>query len=177
MKKSLTEKTPIKQPKMGKPKITDPLKTLLKTLKAERENGPPIRSAVTAQLHTIQLELEKVQQESTRLKAHAKRRKTEIDEWKAWYAALLEDKKKEGWPKLKAEIDWRAGDIAASEKVISELELQAISIGSKAQQLKHQLVAIEHGIYNRPVEEDPRYLAFKKHLESGPEDALPNIPS
>jgi len=133
-------------------------------LEAERAAGPFTLSGLQVELAQAQSEAERAATAAEKAKAQASRRKKEIDEWKAWYNSLLEDEKAIGLVKLQSEIKWRAAELDILTPQISELlAAQATAVGN-LELAQQRLRAFEAGVFERPIDEDPRLLHITEQL-------------
>jgi hypothetical protein len=138
------------------------LKALLahirKEVKAERVGSPP----ASAELHTVidrtNAEIEAYQRQINAAKALAKKRKREIDEWKQWYQGTGSIDKTVEKARLDVEIDWRGAEINIVEAKIGELETRKWQSRERLELAEQRLAALEAGVYDRPLAEDPRLL-------------------
>lgn len=127
-------------------------------LETERAAGPFTQSGLQAELAQAQTEVERTATAADRAKTQASKRKKEIDEWKAWYNGLPEDEKAVGLSKLQSEIKWRAGELEALTPQISDLlTAQATAVGN-LELAQQRLRAFEAGVFERPLDEDPRLV-------------------
>lgn len=135
-------------------------------LEAERAAGPFTLSGLQAEVAQAQAEAERTYTAAQSAKAQASRRKDEIDEWKAWYNSLPEDEKEVGMVKLQSEIKWRAAELEVLTPQIRDLlAAQATAVGN-LELAQQRLTAFEAGVFERSIEEDPRFLHLNNALHS-----------
>lgn len=125
-------------------------------IKAERAQGVPDISVLRAEVAAAQSRLEQVQSELKQAKALSRKRKNEIDEWKAWYKKLPDAEEPAGLVSLQNEIDWRAAELNANGQTINQLMLSEIEAAGTFELAQQKLAAFEAGVYKLPVEKDPR---------------------
>jgi chromosome segregation ATPase len=131
-------------------------------LEAERAAGPFTLGGLKAELAQAQAEVERASAAAEKAKAQARKRKDEIDAWKAWYNGLAEDEQEVGMAKLQSEIKWRAAELETLTPQISDLlATQAQAVG-ELQLAQQKLIAFEAGVFDRPIEEDPRLVFISK---------------
>jgi chromosome segregation ATPase len=133
-------------------------------IKAERAEGLPEPPVLRADVARAQAQLEKAQAELSQAKALSRKRKDEIDEWKAWYEKLPDAEKPAGLITLQSEINWRAAELDSNGQRINSLmlaELEAMGAFEKANQ---KLAAVEAGVHKLPVEKDPRLKSALNEL-------------
>lgn len=129
-------------------------------LTAERAAGPFTRSGLQAEVDQAQAEAERAFHAAEKAKAQARDRKDEIDEWKTWYNSLPEDEKEAGLAKLQSEIKWRAAELEVLTPEISDLLAAQASALGDLELAQQRLSAFEAGVFDRPVEEDPRLVGL-----------------
>ncbi len=134
-------------------------------LEAERSDGIPSLKELEEQLSRAQKYSEKIEAKILKAKGLAKLRKKEIADWKHWYEGVLSVDKSQERAKLQAEILWRSEAIAHQETKISQLESENLDALGKVVQLEEQIEATKAGIYDRPVEEDPRLLELQAAIQ------------
>ncbi len=125
-------------------------------LQAERDQGVPSQEQVDAGIKKAVEELEVIRGELKKAKKQVKKRKKEIHRWKEWYNRLEQDDKSAELEQLQQEISWRAGEIARQEAEIARLYSSGIESEGKLEHLNVQLNALKEGVYEKPLEEDPR---------------------
>jgi hypothetical protein len=135
-------------------------------LEAERATGPFTLSKLQAELVEAQIEAERAATAAEKAKSQASKRKDEIDEWKAWYNSRPEDEKEVSLVKLQSEIKWRAVELEVLTPQISNLlAAQATAVGN-LELAQQRLRAFEAGVFERPIEEDPRLTILQSSLQS-----------
>ena len=148
----------------------DTLKTLLphlkKMLKTERASGPPTQTDLDTAETQIETELAGVERQISAAKKLAKKRKREIDEWKLWYQNIGSSDKSAEKVKLDHELAWRADDINRAQEKIGLLETQKWETQGKLEAVLQQMAALEAGVYDRPISEDPRLLDLQETLNT-----------
>ncbi len=132
------------------------LSLMRRHVKEERKKGPAIEAEIDHQLSLAQYEMEALSKKVTAAKAHCKKRKREIDEWKLWYNGVAQIDKSAELKQLQEEIAWRAIEIATKEKEISELSLKVLLAEGKCEQLTLRLEALANGIWEGPIDQEPR---------------------
>jgi chromosome segregation ATPase len=130
-------------------------------IEAERREGPPNVAELQATIQAIKDEIEHIQARIEKAKAQAKKRKREIDDWKQWYHTLPGVDRSEEQAKLAAEINWRGAEITARQDEIGVLESQKWAAKERWEKAKQRLSAVEEGVYDRPIEQDPRLLSVQ----------------
>lgn len=132
---------------------------------AERAMGVPDREQLQAEHAQALIYANKAITAAEAGKAEAKRRKKEIDDWKDWYNNLPEEEKEVGLAKLQSEIAWRAAELERLTPKITELLINQANAQGALEVAQQRLSAFEAGIYERPVEEDPRLIAVSNALQ------------
>ncbi len=136
-----------------------------KQFEAERAGGPPTRAGLQAALEQAEDDIERLEAETEKAKQQSKKRKREIDEWKAWYNNQAGIDKTAARAKLDSEITWRAAEINALEARIAQLVADDLEAEGRVEQARHQMTALEAGVYDRPIKEDPRLVGVLEELE------------
>lgn len=135
-------------------------------LEAERAAGPFTLSGLQAEVAKAREKAERAFAAAEKGKARANKRKDEIDEWKAWYNSLPDDEKVAGLGKLQSEIRWRAAELEILTPQIRDLlAAQATALGNM-ELAQQRLTAFEVGVYERPVEDDPRLTNLQLSLKA-----------
>lgn len=124
----------------------------------ERQGGKPNKSQLNDKIAAKQGEIENIQSQIDKAKEQAKKRKREIDDWKQWFHSLPGTDRTEEQAKLDVEIGWRGTEIKDRQDEIGILETKKWAIKGELEALKQQLLALEEGVYDRPIEEDPRFI-------------------
>lgn len=140
-------------------------------LQKERAGPPPSAEALEATIQEAQAKVDRIQAVINEAKSLAKKRKREIDEWKLWYQGLPGIDKTAEWAKLQSEINWRGAEIRALEEQISGLETEKWNATGRLEMARQSLEALNAGVYDRPLEEDPRLVALQAEREAAT-DAL-----
>jgi hypothetical protein len=136
-------------------------------IKAERAEAPPSLADLNTNIGQAQAAVTRIQADIEEGKLRAKKLKIEIDEWKLWYQRLPENGKPLGELKLKIEIDQRAAEIDAVGKQIDQLRLSERQAWGELEHAKQRLAAVEAGVYNLPLKEDPRLKGLQAaHAEA-----------
>jgi hypothetical protein len=151
--------------------LTRVLPQLRQELEAERANLPESQAVIEGEILKAKMQLDKVQTKIDKEKNSAKKRKKEIDEWKRWYNSNPHIDKTEARAKLSVEIDWRGQEIASHEAKISQLEAEKLV---KMEALEKQNLFLEaylNGVFDLPVEEDPRLLEAEAALAAAKAEA------
>jgi phage shock protein A len=142
------------------------LEQLLGDLRAEHAAGPPERAALAHAIATAEGEVARLAAEIERRKAQAKQYKREVDGWKQWYHGQPAISRLPQLAKLQAEIMWRSGAIAGLEAQIGALYTAHSAAHSALEVARRQLDALDAGIYERPISEDPRILDVMAALDA-----------
>ncbi len=140
-------------------------------IEAERANPPASEEAIKAEILKAEMQVEKVQKKINKEKQECKKRKREIDEWKRWYHSIANIDKSQELDKLNVEISWRGQAISQGEANISQLEAEKLAAIMNLEKVKIQLEAFANGVYDSPIESDPRLLAAEAALQTA-QDAL-----
>ncbi|MFK8102007.1 MAG: hypothetical protein AB8G15_05775 [Saprospiraceae bacterium] len=151
-----TKNEKLKLLKMQMKDLNKVLSQMRRHVKEERKKGPAIEEEITHQLSLAQQELEALSKKITSAKAHSKKRKREIDEWKLWYNGVAQIDKSAELKQLQEEIAWRAAEIAAKEIEISTLLGHSLVAEGKCEQLKLRLEGLSNGIWEGPIDQEPR---------------------
>jgi multidrug efflux pump subunit AcrA (membrane-fusion protein) len=133
-------------------------------LEAERSAGPFTLSGLQTDVAQAQAEAERAYAAAQRAKAQASKRKDEIDEWKAWYNSRPEDEKEVDMAKLQGEIKWRAAELEVLTPQIRDLLTAQASAAGNLELAQQRLTAFEAGVFEKPIEEDPRFLHLNNAL-------------
>jgi hypothetical protein len=153
-----------KQTVAARKKQPDPaakfMKEYLKQLRAVRKGSLPTRAELEQGVQKWEHECAGLKAEVKKAEALAKKRKREIDEWKQWYNGIPKIDKSEEWAKLEAEIAWRAHEINDAQNKINQLYEQHLAAQTQLEMARHWLIAYDHGILEKPLKEDPRYVAL-----------------
>jgi hypothetical protein len=147
----------------------DQLKRLLEDfivqLQAERDS-PPSEALLKASIEQAQLDISRLKKLCDEAKTQAKRRKSELSEWKQWYYSLPGLDKTAELEKLNAEILWRSTEIDALQNQIVSLETKLFNALNIREINANQLTALQAGVYALPVEQDPRLIALQEAYEA-----------
>ena len=145
------------------------LQKLAKTLKAELKQeyleGTQAEAKIRQEVAAVSAKIEAITNQVKKQKALSKKRKKEISQWKNWFETLTDLDTSEEQRQLQNEISWRARDIGNAEATIAALYGQRMPLETELEMKKARLSAIENGVYDRPPEQDPRYLALLKQIE------------
>lgn len=136
-----------------------------KQLRAERRAGIPDSAQLQANVEQAQLQVDAINSEKERLKDAASNRKNEITEWKQWYDALPGLDKTVELEQLNHEVQWRLKEVVQLETDIGKLYGDEFEVSSQLELAKQQLTAFEAGVFERPVDQDPRLIAARKTIE------------
>jgi len=145
-----------------------------KQLKAERAGGLPTEASLQAALDEAEDRVEQLEARIAKAKGLSKKRKREIDEWKTWYNNQPDIDKTAARAKLDGEIHWRADEIKKLEDQISRRIAKHLDAEGAVEQVRHQMAALEAGVYDRPIKEDPRLIGVLEELEEA-KAALPKV--
>ena len=160
----------LKEAKMRLRALKSALKEIKVQVKAERGLGAPDPDALRADISRMQSQVEKVQLDLEQAKALSRKRKDEIDEWKAWYEKLPDEEKSAGLANLNNEIDWRAAELDANGQKINELMMAEIEAMGALETTLQKLAAVEAGAYKLPMEKDPRLKGVLAEIEKATEE-------
>lgn len=136
------------------------MKDYLKQLLAGRKGSRLTRAEIEQDVQKWERECAERKAEVKEAEALAKKRKREIDEWKQWYHGIPKIDKSEEWAKLEVEIAWRAQEINDAQNKINQLYEQHLAVQTQLEMARHWLIAYDHGILDKPLQEDPRYVAL-----------------
>lgn len=139
---------------------------LTEEIRVERTIGLPTEEELAKQQLKAQKELAIVQKKMDKAKAHIKRRKQEIKQWKESFDRLDQDERVERMNELQREIKWRSEDIAAKEALIAELYFTKTNANGLIESLQVKEVVLKEGYYLRDIREDPRLKAIKEERDS-----------
>jgi hypothetical protein len=135
-------------------------------IEAERANPPASAEAIKADILMAEKQVEKVQKKINKQKQECKKRKREIDEWKRGYHSIANIDKSHELEKLNVEISWRSQIISQGEACISQLEVEKLTAITNLEKAKIQLIAFANGVYDNPIESDPRLIAAETALQT-----------
>ena len=135
-------------------------------LEAERSNLPNSVDVIQVSIAEAELNLEKVQAKINKAKGQSKQRKQEISEWKRWYEAIAQINKAQEWETLTQEMTWRSQIISDCEVKISQLESKKLMLMGELEKKRIQLVAFMNGVYELPLNEDPRLIEAQAALKT-----------
>ena len=138
-------------------------------IEAERANPPASAEAIKADILKAEKQVEKVQKKINKEKQECKKRKREIDEWKRGYQSIANIDKSHEREKLNVEISWRSQIISQGEANIGQLEAEKLIAITNLEKAKIQLVAFANGVYDNPIESDPRLIAAEAALKTAQE--------
>lgn len=134
-------------------------------LRAERRAGKPDVTQLQANVAQAQQQVDTINSEKDRLKDAASNRKNEITEWKQWYDALPGLDKTTELEQLNHEVQWRLKEVVQLETDIGKLYGDEFEASNQLEFAKQQLAAFEAGVFERPVDQDPRLIAAHKAIE------------
>ena len=140
------------------------LVALRSRLELERAEGIPDLAILEGKLTKAHRQADKVETKITKAKQQAKQRKSEIAEWKLWYDGVGKLDKAEEHTKLMAEIRWRSEAIATLESKIIQLESDQLAALTTVEQLEEKIEAVKAGVYELPVDEDPRVVELEEAI-------------
>ena len=140
------------------------LVTLRSRLEMERAEGVPDLATLEAQLTKANRQADRVAAKIEKTKRKAKQRKAEVAEWKRWYDAEGKLDKSEEHTKLMSETLWRSEAIATLEAKIVQLESDQLSAQTTVEQLEENIEAVKAGVYELPVDQDPRILELREAI-------------
>lgn len=149
--------------------LTRALSELRLQIEAERSNVPPSAEVIETDILKAEMRLENVQTKIDKEKQKCKKRKKEIDEWKRWYHSIAEIEKSQAREKLDLEINWRSQAISKCEVKISQLKAEELVKMGDLEKKKIQLEAFTNGVYDLPIESDPRLKAAEVALQTAQE--------
>lgn len=142
------------------------LKEVRKALERERAGGELTKDNLQMAVTAAQREVETNGAAADRAKRKATQLKREIDEWKSWFANLPADEQETGLVTLQSEIKWRAAELDKLTPQIADLLAVAAHAVSQLELANQQRVAFEAGVFDRPLDEDPRLISLKKQLKA-----------
>lgn len=125
-------------------------------LEAERAEGTPTAAQIERSIADANAQLEVIRARQARQKERCKRRKREIADWQDWCQRAESGEKPEQLLQMQNEVAWRHQQLHAMEQEIADLYPMRLELEGRVERLKAQLIALQAGVYERPVEEDPR---------------------
>jgi hypothetical protein len=134
---------------------------------AEREEGIHDPSVLQAEIDQARFDWEKSQLELSQAKGLSRKRKDEIDEWKAWYETLSMEERPAGLERLQNEIKWRAAELDANGRKINDLILAEMELRGALEMAKLKLEAFLAGYHKLPINKDPRLVSAMAELDRG----------
>ena len=135
-------------------------------LEEERATLPTSLDEIQSSILDAERHLDSLQRKINQAKAQRKQRKQEIDEWKQWYGAIAPINKTQAWATLNMEISWRSQDIRDCEATIRRLETEKLVTMGMVEKKHMQFAAFANGLYDRPIEQDPRWLEIQAALNT-----------
>ena len=144
-------------------------------LESERSTLPDSVDVIQDRISETELTLEHVQAKINTLKSQSKQRKQEIAHWKRWYEAIAKINKTQEWETLTQEIIWRNQVIRNCEAKISQLESKKLTLMGDLEKKWIQLAAFMNGVYDLPLDEDPRLIEAQAALKTA-QDSLQKAP-
>ena len=142
------------------------LERTLEALRLEHAQGAPLRHQLIETIARGEAEVAQIVAQLGRTKAKAKQFKREVDDWKQWFHTLPGINRAAQLAKLQGEIQWRSAAIAAAEAQISTLSQAHLAAQDALERARQQLAALDAGIFDRPLSEDPRLLAVMAELDA-----------
>jgi chromosome segregation ATPase len=142
------------------------LERTLEALRIEHAAGAPARQMLVDAIAQAEAKVARLANELGRLKAEAKQYKRQVDDWKQWFHTLPGINRALQLAKLQGEIQWRSAAIAATEAQIAALGAAQIAAQDELERARHQLAALDAGVFSRPISEDPRLLAVMAELDA-----------
>lgn len=155
----------LKEAKIRLKALKSALKKIKIQVREERKQSRLDPAALKADVTTAKRQFEKVSSEMDQAKALSRKRKDEIDEWKAWYEKLPAEEKLAGLVTLNNEIDWRAAELDVNGQKINELMMSEIEAEGALEMATQKLEAFKAGAYKLPVEKDPRLKGALAEVE------------
>ena len=146
--------------------LTRRLSELRIELEAERANVPASSDAIQSRIVEAERHLDQLQKQINQARSKSKQHKQEIEEWKQWYGAIAPINKTQAWATLNMEISWRSQEICTCKATISKLETEKLATMSRVEKMHSQWAAFTNGLYDRPLEEDPRWLEIEASLNA-----------
>lgn len=148
-------------------------------IESERAEGTSDRLVLQRQVHRARSKWEKTHSDLNQAKRLSRKRKDEIDQWKAWYEKRPPAEKPAGLERLQKEIKWRADELASNGEKINILIPQEFEARGALEMAKQRLAAFRAGAHKRRIDEDPRLKSLRDELEKtvaaidrlGPEQA------
>ena len=141
------------------------LDLLKQEINVERKNGLPDKTTLEKKLLRAQREVDSVMKKMEKAKAHIKRRKQEIKQWKESIDRLAQEEKTEKMNQLQKEILWRSQDIAAKEAAISALYEAKYVAMKDVEMLTIQNEIVTGGFHKKDINQDPRIVALKEERD------------
>jgi hypothetical protein len=134
----------------------------------ERERASPPQSAeeLQAGVRQAQEAVEGIQRRIDAAKAEARALKDEIDELERRHAELPEAARIVEWPRLVGEKVRRLAEVGVREGLIASLEGEKLAAAGALEAARQRLAAFEAGVYDRPVEEDPRLVSLREEMSA-----------
>lgn len=164
-KKKNSSQSDLQEVKQNLKQFDQLIKQTRQQIKEALTKGPAYEEELASQLDTSETALAGIRKKLSAAKAHVKKRKSEIDEWKLWYAGLLESDKPDGLTQLNEEIKWRADDIANKETEISALYVDLVQAEGKSEFIKIQIEGLVHIDFDGKVDDDIRIKTLLKEKE------------
>lgn len=159
------------------------LETLLVKLRsqieAERREGSSDPSILQAQVNHAKMKWDRIQSDLGETKGLSRKRKDEIDGWKAWYENRSNEEKpvqskkqqrEADLDRLQKEIKWRADELASNGEKFNTLIPQEFEARGVYEMASQKLAAFQTGVYKRPIEEDPRLKSLQEELREAVAD-------
>lgn len=164
-KKKKSSKSDLQEVKQNLKQFDQLIKQTRQQVEEALVKGPAYEEELASQLETSETALAAIRKKLSAAKTHVKKRKGEIDEWKLWYAGLLESDKPAGLTQLNDEIKWRADDIANKETEISALYIDLVQAEGKSEYIKIQIKGLAYMDFDGKVDDDIRIKSLLKEKE------------
>jgi seryl-tRNA synthetase len=135
-------------------------------IERERAGGPPSAKEVRAAVRQAQDTVEDIQRRIDAAKAEARTLKDEIEELDRRYAGVHEAERMLEWPRLVGEKMRRLAEVGVREGLIASLEGEKLAAVGALEAARQRLAAFESGVYERPLEEDPRLVSLREEISA-----------
>lgn len=159
------KKSPHKDFQLLKQQIKEFNHIIIRTHEEVREaldKGPDFGKELEERLEKSLKVIEAIRKKISSAKAHSKKRKREIDQWKDWYNSHTQLDRMVEWNQLNEEISWRATDIAKKEAEISSLYIELVQAEGVSENIKLQIEALARLDFNGKVDDDIRVQTLMK---------------
>lgn len=165
MKKQKQKKVQTQPIKQELDELNRQFDLLHEEIRYERKVGLPSVEELALLKVKAQKAADTIQKKIDKAKAHIKRRKQEIKQWKESFDRLEQEEKVERMNELQREIKWRAEDIASKEAVIAKSYFEKTDANAKIESLNIKEYVINEGYNYKDISEDPRLKAINDDRE------------